>query len=136
MTLAMFVLIPVAALIALVAVPAWRRRWLVSPLFHRFKTVLPRLSDTEQQALDAGTVGWDGELFSGNPDWNLLLAAPPARLSAEEQAFLDGPTDTLCRMIDDWRITHRDHDLPPEAWAFIKREGFFGMIIPRAWGGL
>ncbi len=136
MTIAMWVLLPVAVLIALLVVPAWRRRWLVAPLFHRFKTVLPRLSDTEQQALDAGTVGWDGELFSGNPDWNALLAAPPARLSAEEQAFLDGPTDTLCRMIDDWRITHHNHDLPPEAWAFVKREGFFGMIIPRAWGGL
>lgn len=132
-------LVAVAALAAastVLLVPALRRRWLVAPLFRRFKAVLPRLSDTEQQALDAGTVGWDGELFSGNPDWRLLLATPPARLSAEEQAFLDGPVETLCRMIDDWRITHHDHDLPPAAWDYIKREGFFGMILPREWGGL
>lgn len=116
--------------------PPLRLRVISAPLFKRFKTVLPRLSDTEQQALNAGTVGWDAELFSGKPDWNALLATPPARLSPEEQAFLDGPAETLCRMIDDWRITRHDHDLPADAWDFIKREGFFGMILPRAWGGL
>lgn len=114
----------------------WPRRQLVLPLFRRFRTVLPRLSETERQALEAGSVGWDAELFSGHPDWHALHATPPATLSPEEQAFLDGPVDALCRMIDDWRITHHDHDLPPEAWEFIKREGFFGMILPRAWGGL
>lgn len=121
---------------ALIFLPALRRRWLVAPLFRRFRRVLPRLSETEQQALEAGTVGWDAELFSGNPDWRALRDTPPAVLSPEEQAFLDGPVETLCRMIDDWRITHHDHDLSPEAWAFIKREGFFGMVLPRAWGGL
>ncbi|OZA28141.1 MAG: acyl-CoA dehydrogenase [Hydrogenophilales bacterium 17-61-9] len=120
----------------LILIAPLRRKWLSAPLFRRFRAVLPQLSATEQQALDAGTVGWDGELFSSNPDWQALLATPPARLSAAEQAFLDGPTETLCRMIDDWRITQQDFDLPQDAWEFIKREGFFGMIIPRAYGGL
>lgn len=113
-----------------------RRRWLTTPLLARFRQVLPRLSDTERQALEAGTVGWDAELFSGRPDFPRFLAQPPARLSPEEQAFLEGPVDELCALIDDWRVTHHDHDLSPEAWAFIRRHGFFGLIIPREWGGL
>ncbi len=126
----------VLAGLLLILVAPLRLKWLSAPLFGRFRAVLPQLSETEQQALEAGTVGWDGELFSGNPDWQTLLATPPARLSTEEQAFVDGPTETLCRMIDDWRITHQDFDLPEDAWNFIKQEGFFGMIIPRAYGGL
>ncbi|HEY9097650.1 MAG TPA: acyl-CoA dehydrogenase [Thiobacillus sp.] len=122
--------------LALILIAPLRQEWLTAPLFKRFRAVLPHLSETEQQALEAGTVGWDGELFSGNPDWQALLDTPPARLSSEEQAFLDGPTEALCLMIDDWRITHQDFDLPEPAWAFIKQEGFFGMIIPRAYGGL
>ena len=113
-----------------------RRRWLTAPLLARFRRVLPHLSDTERQALEAGTVGWDAELFSGRPDFARFLAQPPARLSAEEQAFLDGPVNELCALIDDWRVTHHDHDLSPAAWAFIKSRGFFGMIIPHEWGGL
>ena len=131
-----FLGLAVVAGLLLILIAPLRRPWLSAPLFKRFRAVLPHLSDTEQQALDAGTVGWDGELFSGNPDWQALLATPPARLSATEQAFLDGPTEALCRMIDDWRITQQDFDLPQDAWEFIKREGFFGMIIPRAYGGL
>lgn len=135
LVLSLFSLAILAGL-AIVFIAPLRREWVTAPLFKRFRAVLPDLSDTERQALEAGTVGWDGELFSGNPDWNVLLATPPARLSAEEQAFLDGPTETLCRMIDDWRITHEDFDLPEQAWAFIKHEGFFGMIIPRLYKGL
>ena len=120
----------------LILVAPLRLEWLSAPLFRRFRAVLPHLSETEQQALEAGTVGWDRELFSGDPDWKALLATPPARLSADEQTFVDGPTETLCRMIDDWRITHQDFDLPEDAWNYIKQEGFFGMIIPRAYGGL
>ncbi len=113
-----------------------RRRWLTAPLLARFRRVLPSLSDTERQALEAGTVGWEAELFGGRPDWNRFLSLPPARLSAREQAFLDGPVQTLCGLVDDWQVTHHDHDLSSAAWAFIKSRGFFGMIIPRAWGGL
>ena len=134
---AVLALLGVAGLAGLLLrVAPLRRAWLSAPLFKRFRAVLPSLSATEQQALEAGTVGWDRDLFSGNPDWKTLLATPPARLSADEQAFLDGPAETLCRMIDDWRITHEDFDLTESTWHFIRQEGFFGMIIPRAYGGL
>lgn len=113
------------------------RRALISrPLLRVFRRVLPKLSETEQTALDAGTVGFEGELFSGKPDWSQLLAQPKPQLTAEEQAFLDGPCEQLCRMVDDWQITHELADLPPEMWEFIKREKFFGMIIPKRYGGL
>lgn len=113
-----------------------RRAMISRPLLRVFKRVLPKLSDTEQTALDAGTVGFEGELFSGKPDWSQLLGQPRPQLSAEEQAFLDGPCEQLCRMIDDWQITHELADLPPQVWEFVKREKFFGMIIPKRYGGL
>ncbi|MGN6314267.1 MAG: acyl-CoA dehydrogenase [Rhodanobacteraceae bacterium] len=113
------------------------RRALVSkPLLNVFRRVLPKLSETEQVALDAGTVGFEGELFAGKPDWSKLLSQPKPQLSAEEQAFLDGPCEQLCRMVDDWKITHELADLPPQIWDFAKREKFFGMIIPKRYGGL
>ncbi|MGH8117828.1 MAG: acyl-CoA dehydrogenase family protein, partial [Rhodanobacteraceae bacterium] len=112
-----------------------RRRLLSARLLAFFRRVLPQLSETEQVALDAGTVGFEGELFSGKPDWSQLLSEPRTQLTAEEQAFLDGPCEKLCAMIDDWHITHEIADLPPEVWEFIKREGFFGMIIPKRYGG-
>ncbi|MGH8151482.1 MAG: acyl-CoA dehydrogenase [Rhodanobacteraceae bacterium] len=113
-----------------------RRRLLSARLLAFFRRVLPQLSETEQVALDAGTVGFEGELFSGKPDWSRLLSEPRPQLTAEEQAFLDGPCEKLCAMIDDWHITHEIADLPPEVWDFIKREGFFGMIIPKRYGGM
>ncbi len=94
------------------------------------------MSATEREALDAGTVWWDGELFTGGPDWHKLMSAKVPTLTAEEQAFLDGPCEELCAMLDDWDITHVRADLPPEVWSFIKSKGFFGMIIPRRYGGL
>ncbi|HEX7129957.1 MAG TPA: acyl-CoA dehydrogenase [Rhodanobacteraceae bacterium] len=113
------------------------RRALISrPLLNVFRRVLPKLSETEQVALDAGTVGFEGELFAGKPDWSKLLSQPRPQLSVEEQAFLDGPCEQLCRMVDDWQITHELADLPPQIWEFVKREKFFGMIIPRRYGGL
>ncbi|MBI2354046.1 MAG: acyl-CoA dehydrogenase [Deltaproteobacteria bacterium] len=113
-----------------------RRNILIRPAFSLFKRMLPPLSATEREALEAGTVGWDGELFSGDPNWQKLLAQPAARLTAEEQAFLDGPVERLCAMLDEWRIIEHDKDLPPEVWRFIREERFFGMNIPRAYGGL
>ena len=101
-----------------------------------YKKMLPNMSDTEREALEAGTVWWDGELFSGKPDWNKLLSIPKPTLTAEEQAFLDGPTEELCRMLNDWEITHELGDLPPKVWEFIKSQGFFAMIIPKRYGGL
>jgi acyl-CoA dehydrogenase len=113
-----------------------RRICISGPILGIFRKVMPRMSQTEQEALDAGTVWWDGELFSGQPDWEKLLATPVPRLSAEELAFLDGPVEELCRMLDDWKINEELHDLPPEVWRFLKDKGFFGMIIPKNHGGL
>ncbi|MGH8616119.1 MAG: acyl-CoA dehydrogenase [Burkholderiales bacterium] len=121
---------------ALIANPTPLRRMLVAaPLLAVFRRILPQVSQTEQEALDAGTVWWDGDLFSGRPDWRKLLAYPKPTLTTEEQAFLDGPVETLCRMIDDWQITHEAYDLPPNVWQFIKDQGFLGMIIPKQYGG-
>lgn len=120
----------------LVAVPAIRQQTITRPLLRQFKRVLPPMSQTERDALQAGTVWWEGDLFSGRPDWDKLHACRAAPLTREERAFLDGPVEELCRRLDDWKITHEDVDLPPEVWDFIKQQGFFGMIIPRRYGGL
>lgn len=113
------------------------RRMLVSrPLLSYVRKVLPPISDTEREALEAGTIWWDAELFSGRPDWKVLLAQPKAVLSAEEQAFLDGPVEELCRVVDDWKVNHELRNLPPEAWKLIRDKGFVGMIIPKEYGGL
>lgn len=112
------------------------RRALVSArLLSIYRRVLPRMSQTERDALEAGTVWWEGELFSGAPDWNRLLTFPAPRLSAEEQSFLEVETEELCRLSDDWKITHELHDLPEEVWRFIRDKGFLGMIIPKEYGG-
>lgn len=121
---------------ALFTVPFLRRNIVSSLALRVFRKLLPKISQTEQEALDAGTVWWEGELFSGKPDWNKLLAYPKPTLSAEEQAFLDGPVEQLCAMLDEWHITHERHDLPPEVWQFIRENRFFSLIIPREYGGL
>jgi acyl-CoA dehydrogenase len=115
---------------------SFRRDWITKPIFRMAQHALPRLSDTEREAIEAGDVWWDAELFTGNPDWNKLLAFAPAKLSAEEQQFLAGPVEELCRMIDDWKINWELHDLPPEVWDFLKSRKFFAMIIPKRYGGL
>ena len=116
--------------------PQLRMQWLSQPLLRRIRKVLPPMSDTERAAIEAGSVWWEAELFRGNPDWNLLQGYRLPELSAEEQAFIDGPVEQLCAMLDDWDITHNRMDLPPEVWDFLKQHGFFGMIIPRRYGGL
>ncbi|MGB7740040.1 MAG: acyl-CoA dehydrogenase, partial [Steroidobacteraceae bacterium] len=115
---------------------AFRLRFITRPFLKTYRRMLPSMSDTEREALEAGTVWWDGELFTGRPNWNKLLSAKAPQLTAEEQAFIDGPCEELCRMIDDWDITHRRADLPPEVWDFLKKKGFFAMIIPKRYGGL
>ena len=117
-------------------VKSLRQSLLTVPIFGLYKKVLPQMSQTEQEALEAGTVWWDGDLFSGKPDWNKWLNVPKAKLTAEEQAFIDGPTNELCSMIDEWKTTHELHDLEPKVWQFIKDNGFLGMIIPKEYGGL
>ena len=112
------------------------RRVLVSaPLMKKMAAIMPRMGDTERIALEAGTVWWDGDLFSGAPDWQKLLDFEVQALTDKERAFVDGPTEELCALVDDWRI-QQDRDLPPEVWDFLKRHGFFGMIIPESYGGL
>jgi len=113
-----------------------RRRLITRHLLRTFRRVLPRMSETERAAIDAGTVWWEGELFSGRPDWQRLLSSPAPRLSDEERSFLDGPVEQLCAMLDDWQITEELQDLPAEVWQFIKEQRFFGMIIPKRYGGL
>jgi acyl-CoA dehydrogenase len=115
---------------------SFRRDFISKPIFSWARGVLPAMSDTEREALEAGDVWWDADLFTGNPDWSKLLANAPATLTAEERAFLNGPVDDLCAMLDEWKINWEWRDLPPEAWAFIKRHKFFGMIIPKEFGGL
>jgi acyl-CoA dehydrogenase len=121
---------------ALAVVKPLRRAVLSGPLFGVFKKVLPPMSDTEREALEAGSVWWDADLFTGRPDWKKLLAYPAAKLTAEEQAYMDGPVEELCAMLDEWDINHERMDLAPEAWKFIRDKGFLGIIIPKAYGGL
>ncbi len=116
-------------------ITAWRHKFISKPIFHFYRKVMPTMSRTEREALAAGTVGWEGELFRGNPHWNKLLAYPKPTLSEEEKAFLDGPVEVLCSMIDDWDITHNRADLPPEMWDYLKQQGFFSLIITKEYGG-
>jgi acyl-CoA dehydrogenase len=113
-----------------------RRAVFTGPVFRLFKKITPAMSQTEQEAINAGTVWWDRDLFSGKPDWQRLLSYPNPKLTQEEQAFLEGPTEALCRMVDDWQVTHELKDLPPAVWQFIKDNGFLGMIIKKQYGGL
>lgn len=121
---------------AILNIKPLRRRVLSAPLLSWFRKVLPPMSATEKAAIDAGTVWWDAELFTGRPAWHRLLNTPAPELSAEEKAFLDGPVETLCRMLDDWKIETDSTDLPDEVWTYIKENRFFGMIIPKKYGGL
>ena len=115
---------------------SFRRDTVTKPIFSWARGVLPSMSDTEREALEAGDVWWDADLFTGNPDWSKLLKVPQAVLTDEEQAFLKGPVDELCAMLDEWKIFWEWRDLPPDVWHFVKREKFFGMIIPKEFGGL
>jgi acyl-CoA dehydrogenase len=124
------------AILVLLNINSLRIRFISRPFLRTYRRMLPSMSQTEQDALEAGTVWWDGELFSGGPDWDKLMSATAPRLSAEEQAFLDGPCEELCRMTDDWDVTHRRADLPPHIWDYLRGKGFFAMIIPKKYGGL
>ncbi|MBE9548985.1 MAG: acyl-CoA dehydrogenase [Proteobacteria bacterium] len=112
-----------------------RRKLISKPLFGWFKGVLPTMSDTEREALEAGTVWWDAELFSGKPKWKKLLEVKKPELTDEEQAFMDGPVKTLCAMLDDWEI-RQNNNLTEEIWDYLKKHRFFSMIIPKEYGGL
>ncbi len=127
-------------LLAVVVLPSlitpFRQQFITKPLLGFYTKILPPLSDTEKVALEAGTVGFEGELFSGNPKWEILLNQPKPALTTEEQAFIDGPVEQVCMMCNDWETTHIRNDLSPEIWEFLKKNKFFGMIIPKEFGGL
>ena len=123
-------------ILAALSAPSVRRAVLIQPLFRKLKGVLPKVSATEQEALNAGTIGFDAELFSGQPDWDKLRSVPPISLTDEEKAFLDGPTNELCRMVKDWTIRHNEREIPAEIWDFVKKHGFLGMLISKEHGGL
>ncbi len=129
----------VAALIALplivAAIPPLRRALVTNRLFDWFRKVLPAMSDTEREALESGTTWWDAEIFSGRPNWKKLMDHPAPSISEEERAFIDGPVEELCRMLDEWQI-YNNQDLPPQVWAHLKKHRFFSMIIPKEYGGL
>ncbi len=133
-------LVLIAAVFAVIAVPLnfrpWRQQLISAPFLKQFRRMLPSMSETEQVALDAGTVGWEGELFAGKPNWQLLKKQPYLELTVEEKAFIDGPVEELCDMLNQWEITHIDADLNPETWDFLKRNRFLGLIIPKEYGGL
>jgi acyl-CoA dehydrogenase len=122
------------ALTGALLVPPLRRRWITARVLPRIASFLPRLGEAERTALEAGTVGWERELFAGSPDWRDLLAFPSAVLRSEERDFLDGPVEELCARLDDWQIAQAG-DLPPEAWDKLRRERFFGLVIPVRYGG-
>ena len=132
----MLVVDTLSVIVALVLNVAPLRRALISnALLSWYRRILPSMSQTEKEAIDAGTVWWDGELFSGRPDWNKMLAIPEPKLTAEEQSFIDNETEELCRIANDWETTHVYRDLPPHVWQYIKDKGFLGMIIPKQYGG-
>jgi acyl-CoA dehydrogenase len=123
------------AALAILNLKSFREEYLTKPFMHVYRSMLPEMSRTESEALQAGTVWWDGELFSGKPDWNKLLDIPEPRMSQEEIDFLNNEVEELCRMLDDWQITHELGDLPEHIWDFLKSKGFFAMIIPKKYGG-
>lgn len=112
-----------------------RRKFLSSKLLKLYRKFMPSMSNTEREALEAGTVSWEGDLFTGFPNWDKLQNMPAGKLTEEEQAFLDGPVNELCSMIDDWDITHNRADMPADMWQFLKDNGFFAFIIPKKYGG-
>lgn len=137
MSAVILTLVVIAVLAAIVlGVRPLRRALLSAPIFNLYRKVLPQMSDTERDALEAGTVWWEGELFRGRPDWSRLLAYPRPRLTDAEQQFLDNQAEQACRMVNDWSVTQERYDLPADVWTYLKTQGFLGMIIPKEYGGL
>lgn len=132
----LLVILAFAVIPGLILVTPLRRALLSRPLFATYRKVLPQMSETERDALEAGTVWWEGELFRGKPDWQKLHSYPKPALTAAEQSFMDHEVEEVCRLVDDWKVTHELYDLPNEAWRYIKDKGFLGMIIPKRYGGL
>ena len=150
-TVAMFCLFVLGSLLSIVGEFTWlaflivalplnidsiRKQYISEPILKIYKKIMPEMSSTEKDAIDAGTVWWDGEIFSGNPNWQTLHNIPQSRLTGEEQAFIDGPVEEVCKMCNDWDVTHINADLTPEVWQYLKDNKFFAMIIKKEYGGL
>ncbi|MDF7783944.1 MAG: medium-chain acyl-CoA dehydrogenase [Pantoea stewartii] len=131
-----WLLVPLAIILLPLNLISLRRSLFSKPMLHRFQQVMPPMSRTEKEAIDAGTTWWEGDLFQGKPDWQKLHNYPQPRLTPEEQAFLDGPVEEACRLANDFQITHELADMPPELWAHLKAHRFFAMIIKKEYGGL
>ncbi len=108
---------------------------ITKPFLRWFQREEPPLSVAEQQVLDAGGIWWEGQLFSGEPDWQSLFSLGKLNLNEIEQAFLDNQVSALCDLLDEWRISYVDYDLSPEAWEYIKVEKFWGLEIDPKYGG-
>ncbi len=131
-----FIFAAITSVLGLCSIESIRKSYIVKPIFKAISKIIPPVSETEKEALESGTVGWDAELFSGNPDYEKLRAISPIRLTDEEQAFLEGPTEILCKMIDDWQIRACNREIPENIWSYIKEHGFLGMLISKEHGGL
>jgi acyl-CoA dehydrogenase len=125
-----------AGVLYVASFPEIKRKYITLPAFSALKGVMPTISETEREAIEAGTIGWDAELFSGTPDFAKLRRVAPITLTPEERAFLDGPTVELCKRLNDWRIRHELHDIPDDIWRFVCEGGFLGMLISKEHGGL
>ncbi|RYE42852.1 MAG: hypothetical protein EOP48_23175 [Sphingobacteriales bacterium] len=133
--LSLWALVPLILVVLVLNVGGLRRAVLTTPVFGILKKTMPSMSVTEREALEAGTTWWEKELFSGKPDWNEFAQIGLPQLSVEEQSFLDNEVSELCGMLNEWDIYNNRKDLPPEAWQFLKDKGFFGLIIPKEFGG-
>ncbi|WP_246873060.1 acyl-CoA dehydrogenase, partial [Pantoea ananatis] len=131
-----WLLLPLAIILLPLNLTSLRRKLFSKPVLQRFQQVMPPMSRTEKEAIEAGTTWWEGDLFQGKPDWQKLHNYPQPRLTPEEQAFIDGPVEEACRMANDFQITHELADMPPELWAYLKEHRFFAMIIKKEYGGL
>ncbi len=112
-----------------------RKKHITPFIINRIQRNMPTISDTEREAIEAGNVWWEKDLFCGNPNWKQFLAMPPAKLSREEQGFIDNEVEQLCEMLNDWEIVNVDKDLPVNVWEYLKKERFFGLVIPKEYGG-
>ncbi len=135
-TIARLILWSPIIILVFLNITGFRKLIFTGPVYKLFRKLLPPMSETEREALEAGTVWWDAELFASRPNWNILLDTPSPKLSERERAFIDGPLNELCSMVDEWDINRVRHDLSPEVWQFLKDKGFFGMLIPEEEGGL
>jgi len=131
-----WMLVPLAIILVPLIITPVRKSLISAPVFRSFRKVMPPMSRTEKEAIDAGTTWWEGDLFRGKPDWEKLHNYPQPKLTEEEQAFIDGPVEEACRLANDFQITHEMADLPPELWAYLKEHRFFAMIIKKEYGGL